>query len=478
MNKLKEFLQNNRTTVKVAICSFVIGMVICGTIAWLVIRSHSDTTYAAEETVVSEEDDDNEAVETAEPDNSNKKNTPKDINKVEKVSEKAEDEPRSEEIEEKAEEFVPKTMVCVPLDEMHLRSKPGSDSNDNIATLLTGDEVLWSGEIANSNGSDYYYVETIPGGEKGYALSDYLVPVYYEYDWHKLGIVETKDANYTYSMMEKDIDRLCSQYGNILSKEVIGHSTDNRNIYCLYLGNKNGAHKILIQASIHAREYMNTQLVMKLIEYYCANLKDGSIGDVSYSSLLDNVCICVVPMTNPDGVTLVQQGIQSINDLYLREVPAQAYSTDVMNMTQRIDSLGDIYWEDHYKDPTFNILTYLGNNISFDEYLQQWKANANGVDLNNNFDGNWETVALKSYRSYGSFKGDRPESEPESSSLADLARQYDFDMYISYHSKGDVIYYDTKGNSADVSQKSLDLAQLSGAQTGYRYISNKIVPSI
>lgn len=472
MSKLKEFLKQNRTAVIVGICSFVLGIAIFGTIAWFVGRSYSNgakitggESASATESVESEK--------ASEQDSEKKKSKSKEKNADEDSSEEMDD---TEEAEEEAEEFVPTTMVCVPLEDMHLRSNPGSDSADNIATLHTGDKVLWSGESENANGNDYYYVESLSDGTRGYALSDYLVPVYYDYDWHDLPMIETDNATYTYPMMTEDIERLCQKYGDILSYEVIGNSVDGRNIYCMFLGNKNAPHKILVQATIHAREYMNTQLVMKLIEYYCANYKEGFLGDASYSSLLDNVCICVVPMTNPDGVSLVQSGASAINNPDLREVSAQTYTTDVMNLTQRIDSLGDAYWEDHYDDPTFNIMTYLGNVISYDEYLKQWKANANGVDLNNNFDGNWSNVELKSYKSYGSFKGPGPESEPESAALADLARKYDFDMYISYHSKGDVIYYDTKGNDESVSQRSFDLAKLAGAQTGYRYVSNKIAP--
>lgn len=417
----------------------------------------SDLPQKTEEAAVSEEEDDTKQTEDREGN--------------------VEDTGKTEE-EEETEETEGTLMVCVPYDEMHLRSKPGSDPKTDIATMTAGEEVLWDGISRTVNGNDFYHVICREDGLEGYAMADYLVPVYYEYDDDLLDIVETDNEHYTYEMMEEDIEKLCKKYGDILTCKTVGKSADGRNMYCLCLGNPNAGHRIFVQASIHAREYMNTQLVMKLTEYYCANHDTGLINDKTYADLFDNVCICIVPMANPDGVTLVQFGPDSINDPDLRNISKTCYEIDKYFLTEATDELNDRFWVDHYKDVIFDMTLYDGEMIGFDEYLKQWKSNANGVDLNDNFDANWEYLDLKDYASFANSKGDRATSEPETAVLTELATADDYDMYISYHSKGELIYYDTNGNDPEVSGRSFALAELAGGQIKHRLISNKVADNV
>ena len=80
-----------------------------------------------------------------------------------------------------------------------------------------------------------------------------------------------------------------------------------------------------------------------------------------------------------------------------------------------------------------------------------WQANANGVDLNHNYDALWE-LSKQTELSYGiaepgatRFGGDFPESEPETRAVANFTRQNKFDAAFALHSQGRVIYYDFCG---------------------------------
>lgn len=366
--------------------------------------------------------------------------------------------------------------VCVPLDKMSLRSTPGSTS-DNVASMYAGEKVKWDGEYKTINGNTYYKVK-LSDGTEGYALAGYLIPVYYENDDKALDIVETYNALYTYKMMETDIDKLTQKYPECLADRVFGKSVDGRDIHCLLLGNKDAKHRIFAQASIHGREYMNTQLVMKLVEYYCHEYKRGLINGRSYEELFENVCICVIPMSNPDGVTIAQFGGDEINDPDLKKKPQQFYEQDRDYMLAAVDEYGDSFWVDHYMEDDFDISLYSSEYIGYEEYLKQWKSNARGVDLNKNFDGNWEGVQAKSSPSYTDYKGESVLSEPEAAALADLATETDYDMYISYHSKGEIIYYDTDGNLPEVSRGSLELAKLASSQIKYNISSTKTAANV
>ena len=71
--------------------------------------------------------------------------------------------------------------------------------------------------------------------------------------------------------MQKDIKQLQQKYSDYVHVEVIGTTADKRNIYDVILGNPDAKKCIVVQASIHAREYMTSQLVMKQMEYYLDN---------------------------------------------------------------------------------------------------------------------------------------------------------------------------------------------------------------
>ncbi len=71
-----------------------------------------------------------------------------------------------------------------------------------------------------------------------------------------------------------------------------------------------------------------------------------------------------------------------------------------------------------------------------------YKANANGVDLNVNFDADWGSGALNvRVPSSENYIGKHPFSEPETIALRDFTLKVAPTMTVSYHSKGEEIYW-------------------------------------
>lgn len=251
--------------------------------------------------------------------------------------------------------------------------------------------------------------------------------------------VVTVVEKYSYDQMEKDIQALSSRYGSKMQTNVFGTTLDGRNLYEIVLGNPDAQKHILIHAGIHAREYMTPLLVMKQLEYGLEFYETGSFEGQPLSNILDKVAIHYVPMANPDGVGLSQFGISYIRSEELRQAIQQCYADDLaLGRTQ----------------------------AAFEHYLLYWKANARGVDLNQNFPANWELVNSSSLPSYATYKGTSALSEPESLALANLTNSRSWAAAISYHSMGEVIYWDYEGNQQY--QASKELVDLVAAQTGYR----------
>lgn len=242
-------------------------------------------------------------------------------------------------------------------------------------------------------------------------------------------------GTYTYQEMQVDLNSLKATYPQ-MQMDVLGNTTDGRQLYHVVVGNPSAPHKILVHGGIHAREYISSQVVMReivaLLEMQQNNwLYHGQ----SVATLLQNICIHFVPMVNPDGITLVQGGIDALN--------TQAAKTMVMSMAAQ--------------DQVTDLATY----------LRKWKNNINGVNLNRNFDAFWQEATPKvDHPSNMFYKGTGPESEVESKALANLCRQLMPDYTISYHTQGRVIYW-YFGETGNYKAKGQYLANVVHQNTGY-----------
>lgn len=244
---------------------------------------------------------------------------------------------------------------------------------------------------------------------------------------------------YTYDMMVQDLNDMQSRYGQRLRVNVIGTSLDGRNLYEVVLGNPNAKKHVLIQAGIHAREYMTPLVAMKQIEYGLEFYDHGSYEGRFISDILQEVAVHFVPMANPDGILISQFGVDALQSEEWKQAVRQCYADDLAE--GRTSS-------------------------AFERYLVYWKANARGVNLNGNFPANWDLVGSPPKPSYASYKGEAPLSEPETKALADLAASRDWEATASYHSMGNIIYWDYDGNR--VREESASLVELVAASTGYR----------
>ena len=242
-------------------------------------------------------------------------------------------------------------------------------------------------------------------------------------------------GTYTYQEMQVDLNSLKATYPK-MQMDVLGNTIDGRQLYHVVVGNPSAPHKILVHGGIHAREYISSQVVMREIVALLEMQQNGWLyHGQSVATLLQNTCIHFVPMVNPDGITLVQGGIDALN--------TQAAKTMVMSMAAQ--------------DQVTDLATY----------LRKWKNNINGVNLNRNFDAFWQEATPKvDHPSNMFYKGTGPESEVESKALANLCRQLMPDYTISYHTQGRVIYW-YFGETGNYKAKGQYLANVVHQNTGY-----------
>lgn len=96
-----------------------------------------------------------------------------------------------------------------------------------------------------------------------------------------------------------------------------------------------------------------------------------------------------------------------------------------------------------------------------------YKANSRGVDLNVNFDALWGKGKLnKTVKGDSDYVGERPFSEKETRALRDFTFLVKPDVTISYHSKGEEIYYEF-GQAQTEREKHRLIAERVASVTGY-----------
>lgn len=285
-----------------------------------------------------------------------------------------------------------------------------------------------AGEQVTVLGYEKEFAYVLYQEEKGYILASHLQPV--AGSGSGSGIVAAVE-NYSYAQMEADLEALAKRYPAQLRLERAGESLEGRTIYAAVLGNAQAKHHVLVQGAIHAREHMTTLLCMKQIEEMLAN-PGARFGERSNAELLNEVCFHILPMTNPDGVSISQAGEGSTQQqaIYKRDISEKR--------------------------------TQAGEK----QYFQQWKANAAGVDLNRNFDVGWELLGGPTEPSASHYKGAKPADQPETKALATYTMGHDFDATISYHAYGSVIYWQY-GTDKKMLEESRDLGRAVRAVTGY-----------
>lgn len=215
------------------------------------------------------------------------------------------------------------------------------------------------------------------------------------------------EQTYSYEMMVNDLRRLQSVYPFIRNTS-IGNSVLGKNIPEIRLGT--GPKRVHYNASFHANEWITTPVVMNFLNDYLLSLTNQTpIRGLSMFPLYQQTTLSIVPMVNPDGVTLVQQGPPETEPWRTRVVEWNNGSTD----------------------------------------FSGWKANIRGVDLNDQFPALWdlELGLPRNRKTPGprDYSGERPLSEPEAIAMADLTRKRDFARVLAFHTQGEVIYWGFQG---------------------------------
>lgn len=205
---------------------------------------------------------------------------------------------------------------------------------------------------------------------------------------------------YSYSQLMRDVLRLKAAYPKLISSSNAGYSVEGRQIPVLTLGK--GKTKVFLCGTHHAREYIASAYLMYTINIFAQAAGRGKkFGSYDIADIFSKCTVSIMPMVNPDGVTLVQGGLKAVKD------------------KEKVESMVMI-------QPSYS----------------QWKANLNGVDLNRQYPALWDLkYVLVNEPASELYNGKASATEPEVKTVMRVCKTNKFRSAVSFHTKGEVIFY-------------------------------------
>ena len=264
-------------------------------------------------------------------------------------------------------------------------------------TELFGYNITYTDGIITIGNTDSSQSEAF-GDVDTYNYNDYIYTAYP----CKAEYVINPYQEYSYETMLTDTDKLRHMYPEFIKTSSIGNSVEGRELLLIEFGR--GDKKVFVCGTHHAREYISTTYLMYAIDRYAYAYRNNTPwGKYNPKEILDDVTFYIVPMVNPDGVNLVQNGL---------------YATK-------------------HADEISKMKIYEGEQYGY----SAWKANMHGVDLNWNYDKDWSDEKTRNPRGSVGFNGDHPYSEPETIAVTDYISNNYFDAYVSFHTQGEIFYW-------------------------------------
>lgn len=229
---------------------------------------------------------------------------------------------------------------------------------------------------------------------------------------------------------DMEIKEAVGALGGVWKREASGSSVCGREIPVVSAGCGEAA--VLYVGAHHGMERLTAGVLTDFAaEIDAQYARDGKVGEISVRKLLRRFTIYLVPMLNPDGVRISLYGAGEAGD--------RRAALFAMNG---------------------------GDDFSF------WQANANGVDLNHNYDAGfaaYSAIQRETGITAGPtrYAGETPESEPETAFLCRLLRTLHPRLcgVLSLHTQGEEIFC---GCETALSAKCRAVGRRLQGMTGYK----------
>lgn len=233
------------------------------------------------------------------------------------------------------------------------------------------------------------------------------------------GSIVPTNISYTSDVLDLNLSAMKKVYP-FLSFGTIGNSVLGKPLQYVKFGN--GSKEVFYSGSTHGNEWICSVLLMKFLEILSKSYVNGlNVYGYPAKYLFNNYSLYLVPMVNPDGVDIV--------------TGKYAQGSVIYNNAQKIAN--------SYPDIPFP---------------SGWKANILGTDLNLQFPAGWEQAKeIKYAQGFTSpaprdFVGPSALSAPEAIAMYNFTLSHNFNLVLSYHTQGKVIFWQYQDYTPEISE--------------------------
>ncbi len=230
---------------------------------------------------------------------------------------------------------------------------------------------------------------------------------------------------HNYTELTEKLVLLNSTFPDIVDVFSIGKTWHNNDVWCVKLTNEtitSSKTEYYIVAEHHARELISVENAL----YFIDKIVYDSIFGL-YEELLSSRELYVIPMLNPDGISIIHWFPEQRKNLHPIDDDG-----DGINDTDMDGLLDDELERTYYWNPAANTSAIREFDLDGDGSIAEDLPG--GVDLNRNYGVNWEGTGSSSVKRNPLYRGAYPFSENETQIMRDFMREHAFNFAISLHS--------------------------------------------
>ena len=308
--------------------------------------------------------------------------------------------------------------VYVNAEKITFKSEPQSASAD-------AGEGVFGQQLYRNGYNDEGWYRVYVSGKEVYVRKEDVTEIAinsdskFTYSLSSLDIVDSSRQFYSYENMTEDLSQIRKKFPDICRLSVCGLSEDGRNVFDFVLGSPEAKHSILVLGGMEGCEYMTSLFAAKLCEYYAHYAAEGVYGGYPYAELLKKYNIHIIPMLNPDGVSISQYNVE--------KVKSETVKTNLQKWFERDQVAG-------------------GTNLSIESYLTFYYANSRGTEITMNFPHGWEDMESSEEPGSKGYKGLTSASENETRDVIKLIEKINPDLVINLRTSGNSVAYDFGGD--------------------------------
>ncbi len=223
---------------------------------------------------------------------------------------------------------------------------------------------------------------------------------------------------HNYTELTDKLMMLNSNFPNLVDVFSIGKSWQDRELWCVKITNEtitSAKTEFYIVGAHHARELITVENAL----YFIDNLIYNQINFANYSDLLANTEIYIIPMLNPDGVSIIHK------------FPEQRKNMNPIDD----DEDGSLFDEEermYFWDSELNTSYFVENDLDYDGDIAEDLPG--GTDLNRNYPVFWDGFSSSTDKNSVTYRGETPFSELETQAIRDFMKGHSFNLAVSLHS--------------------------------------------